>query len=70
MFVELVILVAIGVPYFSIISTALIKLRGYGLAAGNFTLDHYRELLTTPKALASIWKSLFLAVSAATILLK
>lgn len=44
--------------------------RGYGLAAGNFTLDHYRELLTTPKALASIWKSLFLAVSAATILLK
>lgn len=67
---ELVILVAIGVPYFSIISTSLIKLRGYGLAAGNFTLDYYRELLTTPKALASIWKSLFLAVSAATILLK
>lgn len=67
---ELVILVAIGVPYFSIISTSLIKLRGYGLAAGNFTLDRYRELLTTPKALASIWKSLFLAVSAATILLK
>lgn len=67
---ELVILVAIGVPYFSVISTSLIKLRGYGLAAGNFTLDRYRELLTTPKALASIWKSLFLAVSAATILLK
>lgn len=42
----------------------------FGLAAGNFTLDHYRELLTTPKVLASIWKSLFLAVSAATILLK
>lgn len=61
---------AIGVPYFSIISTSLIKLRGYGLAAGNFTLDHYRELLTTPKTLASIWKSLLLAVSAATILLK
>lgn len=58
---------AIGVPYFSIISTSLIKLRGYGLAAGNFTLDHYKELLTTPKAIASIWKSLFLAVSSATI---
>lgn len=65
--VILVVLVAIGVPYFSIISTSLIELRGYGLAAGNFTLDHYRELLTTPKALDSIWKSLFLAVSSATI---
>ena len=40
---------------------------GFGLAAGNFTLDHYKELLTTPKALASIRKSLFLAVSSATI---
>ena len=67
LWVALVVLVAIGVPYFSIIATSLIKLRGYGLAAGNFTLDHYRELLTTPKALASIWKSLFLAVSSATI---
>ena len=65
--VALVILIAIGVPYFSIIATSLIKLRGYGLAAGNFTLDHYKELLTTPKALAAIQKSLFLAVSSATI---
>ena len=65
--VALVALTAIGVPYFSIISTSLIKLRGYGLAAGNFTLDHYRELLTTPKALAAVWKILLLAVSSATI---
>lgn len=62
-----VVLIAVGVPYFSIIATSIIKLRGYGLAAGNFTLDHYKELLTTPKALASIGKSLFLAVSSATI---
>ena len=67
LWVALVVLIAIGVPYFSIIATSLIKLRGYGLAAGNFTLDHYKELLTTPKALASIWKSLFLAASSATI---
>ena len=67
LWVGLVILAAIGVPYFSIISTSLIKLRGYGLAAGNFTLGHYQELLTTPKALASIWKSLFLAVASATL---
>ena len=62
-----VVIIAIGVPYFSIISTSLIKLRGYGLAAGNFTLAHYQELLATPKALSSIWNSLFLAVSSATI---
>ncbi|MGN1409107.1 MAG: ABC transporter permease [Eubacteriales bacterium] len=67
LWIGLVILVAVGVPYFSIISTSLIKLRGYGLAAGNFTLDHYKELLTTPKALSSIGKSLFLAFSSATI---
>lgn len=67
LWVAFVVAVSIGVPYFSIISTSLIKLRGYGLAAGNFTLAHYHELLTTPKALSSIWKSLFLAVSSATI---
>ena len=67
LWVALVVLIVIGVPYFSIISTSVIKLRGYGLVAGNFTLDHYKELLTTPKALSSIWKSLFLAVSSATI---
>ena len=63
----LVILTAIGVPYFSIISTSLIKLRGYGLVAGNFTFDHYIELFFTNKAVAAIWCSLFLAVSSATI---
>lgn len=67
LWIAAVVIVAIGVPYFSIISTSLIKLRGYGLAAGNFTLDHYKDLLTTPKALSSIWKSLFLAVSSTTI---
>ena len=67
LWVALVVLATIGVPYFSIIATSLIRLRGYGLAAGNFTLDHYKELLTTPKALSSIWKSLFLAVSSASL---
>ena len=62
-----VMLIAVGVPYFSIIAAFLIKLRGDGLTAGNFTLDHYKELLTTPKALSAIRKSLFLAVSSAII---
>ena len=63
----MVILVTIGIPYFSIIVTSVIKLRGYGIAAGNFTLDHYKELFTTKKAMAAIKQSIFLAVSSATI---
>ena len=35
----LVLVVSIGIPYFSIIASSLIKLRGYGLAPGNFTLS-------------------------------
>ena len=65
--IALVALVSIGVPYFSSIATSLIRLRGYGLAAGNFTLEHYRDLLATPKALSTIGNSLFLAASSATL---
>ena len=65
--IGLVLVVAIGIPYFSIIASSLIKLRGYGLAAGNFTLEHYAELFTTAKSLSAIGNSLFLAVSAACI---
>ena len=36
-------MVAIGIPYFSIIASSLIKLRGYGLAPGNFTLAALRR---------------------------
>lgn len=67
LWIVLVLLIAVGVPYFSVIATSLIKLRGYGLAAGNFTLEHYRELFTTKKSMAAIRTSLFLAVSSATI---
>lgn len=67
LWIVLVLLIAVGVPYFSAIATSLIKLRGYGLAAGNFTLEHYRELFTTKKSMAAIRTSLFLAVSSATI---
>ncbi|MGI5949648.1 ABC transporter permease [Peptoniphilus sp.] len=63
----IVILIAIVVPYFSIITTSIIKLRGYGLAAGNFTFDHYKELFETSKALKAIKNSMFLAISSATI---
>lgn len=59
---------AIVVPYFSVIATSLIKLRGYGLSAGNFSLMHYVELFTeSPKAKPAIANSFFLAFASATI---
>ena len=59
---------AVGIPYFSVISTSLIKLRGYGLATGNFTLMHYQELLSeSDGALHAIGNSFFIAIAAATL---
>ena len=65
--IGLVLVIAIGIPYFSIIASSLIKLRGYGLAPGNFTLENYAELFTTAKSLNAIGNSLFLAVASACI---
>ena len=67
-YILLVILVTIGIPYFSVIATSLIKLRGYGLAAGNFTFQHYIDLFTqNSKGWEAILTSTFLAASSATI---
>lgn len=67
LWIILVFVAAIGIPYFSIITTSLINLRGYGLTAGNFTLAHYAELFTTGKSINAIKNSIFLAISAATL---
>ena len=67
-YVGMVLLLAVGVPYFSVISTSLIKLRGYGLQAGNFTFQHYADLFTAnAKGFNALKNSFFLAVSAASI---
>jgi len=67
-YIVLVLLVAIGVPYFSVICTSLIKLRGYGLAAGNFTLQHFVDIFTeSPKGRQAFMNSIFLAVTSASI---
>jgi iron(III) transport system permease protein len=67
-FVGLILLVAVGVPYFSVLCTSLIKLRGYGLAKGNFTFQHYLDLFTAiPKARSAFGVSIVLAVSSATV---
>ena len=67
-YIGAVLLLAIGVPYFSVISTSLIKLRGYGLQAGNFTFQHYTDLFTANvKGFNALKNSFFLAVSSASI---
>lgn len=67
-YVALVLFLAIGIPYFSVIATSLIRLRGYGLAAGNFTLAHYAELFAdNENAVSAMANSLFLGVTAATL---
>ena len=67
-YIAIVLLLSVGVPYFSVISTSLIKLRGYGFKAGNFTFQHYIDLFTeNEKGIRALGNSLILAVSAATI---
>lgn len=67
-YIGFILLLAIGVPYFSVIATSLIKLRGYGLQAGNFTFQHYVNLfVANGKGLSALRNSVFLAISAATI---
>lgn len=67
-YIVLVLLLSVGIPYFSVISTSLIKLRGFGLSAGNFTLQHYIDLFTAnSKGIQALGNSLILAVSSATI---
>lgn len=68
LYIGLVLLISIGIPYFSVISTSLIRLRGYGLAAGNFTFHHYVELFTDSEtALPAIGNSFLLGILSATI---
>ena len=68
LYISAVLLLSVGVPYFSVISTSLINLRGYGFRAGNFTFQHYIDLFTeNEKGIRALGNSLILAVSAATI---
>ena len=67
-YISVVLLLSVGVPYFSVISTSLINLRGYGFRPGNFTFQHYIDLFTeNEKGIRALGNSLILAVSAATI---
>lgn len=67
-YVIVLLALSVGVPYFSIISASLMKLRGVGLAWGNLTLNHYAELLTWgSKSMTALLNSLGLSLVAATI---
>ena len=67
-YIAIVLLLSVGIPYFSVISTSLIDLRGYGFRPGNFTFQHYIDLFTeNEKGIRALGNSLILAVSAATI---
>jgi len=60
-------LLSIGIPYFSIITTSMQKLRGDGLDWHNVTLSHYAELLRPgSKGWQALMNSLGLAGIAAT----
>jgi len=70
LFVGLVLVISIGVPYFSIVGTSLMNLRGVGLVWGNFTLQHYAEIFRPGGgANRALLTSLQLSFSAALIAL-
>jgi iron(III) transport system permease protein len=57
---------AVGVPYFSVASTAFMDSQGSGLALDNLTLRHVQDLFTG-SGLDALWNSVWLAGIAATI---
>ncbi|MBF4692572.1 iron ABC transporter permease [Fusibacter sp. Q10-2] len=67
-YIGLILTISVGIPYFSILATSLIKLRGYGLQKGNFTLEHYLTLFKTGSSSAEAFlTSLKIAILSASI---
>ncbi|MDR1587548.1 MAG: iron ABC transporter permease [Treponema sp.] len=66
-FVVLILFMSIGIPCFSVLCTSLIKLRGYGIRPGNFTLGHYAALFAGSRARTAFMTSIILALSSASI---
>lgn len=67
-YIVIVLLLAVGVPYFSVVATSLFKTVSGGLSAGNLTFDNYIELFKSGgRGVNAILVSLLLAVTSATI---
>ncbi len=65
-YISILLITSIGIPYFSIVSASLMKLRGGGLAWSNLTLNHYGELLAWGSpSMKALTNSLGLALLAA-----
>jgi len=68
LYIVALLVVAIGIPYFAVTMTSLIRLRGFGMAAGNFTIDHYTNLfIDNQRSSQAFRNSIFLAFFSATI---
>lgn len=67
-FIAAVVFFSMVIPLFSVIVSSLIKLRGYGMRAGNYTFGNYIKVFTEDKqGINALLVSIFLAVSSATI---
>ncbi len=67
-YIAAVLILSIGIPYFSVVTTSLIKLRGYGIQSGNFTFNNYIELFTANrKGISALMNSLSFALIASTL---
>ncbi len=67
-FIAAVVFFSMFIPLFSVAASSLIKLRGYGLRAGNFTFGNYVAVfMEDTQGINALSVSIFLAVSSATI---
>lgn len=68
LYISILLITSIGIPYFSVITASLLRLRGTGLAIGNFTLEHYKDLLSFgSESMEALINSFTLSLIAATI---
>ncbi|WP_322923031.1 iron ABC transporter permease [Paenibacillus campi] len=68
LYVIVLLVLSIGIPYFSVITASLLKLRGIGIAAGNWTLQHYAELLQPGSdSMQALMNSFTLSLASSTI---
>ncbi|WIM37445.1 iron ABC transporter permease [Paenibacillus sp. PK4536] len=68
LYISILLITSIGIPYFSVITASLLRLRGTGLAVGNFTLEHYKDLLSFgSESMEALINSFTLSLVAATI---
>lgn len=68
LYIAVLFILAVGVPYYSIITSSLMNVWGRGFTAGNFTFQHYVNLFAGgTQGSSALWNSLYLSFLAATI---